>query len=425
MKDLLVIHDIGELVTASGPDRLRQGKEMEALEILHQAYIVIQNGKIKEIGIDSSYEKYRGEAEFVSAKGKLVTPGLIDSHTHLVHAGSREHEIKQKLAGVSYLDILKQGGGILSTVKSTRDADFSNLYLQAEKSLKRMAEYGITVVEAKSGYGLNKETEIKMLEVTKALQEHHSMQIIPTFLGAHALPEEYLHNRRGYLDLLKEVMKEVKVRNLATYCDVFCEEGVFSLEESRKLLEWAKELGFGIRIHADEMSSLGGAGLAAKLAAASADHLLKASDADLVLLGKAGIPCTVLPLTSFYLNKDFARARFMIDNNCGLTVATDYNPGSSPSENIQLAMQMAFLKTYMKPEEVLTAVTINAAVSLGLEKSKGSLQVGKDADFVIFDCSNLDYLFYHFGINQVQDVYIQGKRIVKDQKYIGGNDEFN
>jgi imidazolonepropionase len=420
MKDLLVLHDIGELVTVSGPDRLRRGAEMQAVERLHHAYLVIGDGKILAIGNDNSFEKYQGLAEFVSAGGRLVTPGLIDSHTHLVHAGSREHEIKQKLAGVSYLEILKQGGGILSTVKATRKATFSELYRQSEKSLKRMAEHGVTAVEVKSGYGLDYDTEIKMLEVAKSMQENHPLTIVSTFLGAHALPEEYSENRRGYLELMKAVMEEVKTRNLATYCDVFCEEGVFSLEESRELLRWAKELGFGLRIHADEMSSLGGAGLAAELKASSADHLLRASDEDLKLLGEAGIPCAVLPLTSFYLNKDFARARFMIAHNCGLAVATDYNPGSSPSENIQLAMQMAFLKTLMTPEEVLTAVTINAAVSLGLEKSKGSLQVGKDADLVIFDCPNLDYLFYHFGVNQVRDVYIGGKLIVSEQKYLGG-----
>ena len=417
-----VFYNIGELVTASGPNRLRQGQEMEDAGIIKNAYLVIEDGKVKELG--SGYPQAFPGYKYIDVQGKLITPGLIDSHTHLVHAGSREDELRLKLEGKDYLEILKAGGGILSTVRATRAASYEELYNQSKKSLIRMAEYGVTAIEIKSGYGLDRDTEIKTLEVISKLKENYPLKLKSTFMGAHALPKEY-SSKSDYLQFMKEVLSEIKERNLAEFCDIFCEEGVFGIEESRDFLSFAKELGFGIRVHADEMTPLGGAKLAAELKAASADHLLRASDDDLRLLGKEGVACTILPLTSFYLNKPFARTRFMIDANCGLVIATDYNPGSSPSENIQLAMQIAYLKTGLSRDEVIIATTINAAASLGLTESKGSLMVGKDADFVIFDCLNLDYFLYHFGVNHVQDVYLGGQRIVKNQKYQGVKDEVN
>jgi imidazolonepropionase len=384
--------------------------DLEDFKPIANAYLAVKEGKIIEVGSGKGYEKYP-EANFISLEGKIIVPGFIDAHTHLVYAGSREKEMIRKLAGESYLDILKSGGGILNTVKETREASFGELYSKAEATLDRMLAFGITTVETKSGYGLDFETEIKQLEVVKALNEKHPLTLVSTFMGAHALPDSYKDKREEYLELMKEVLKVVRTRNLASFCDIFCEEGVFSISESKDFLEFAKELGFGVKIHADEMTPLGGAALAVELKATSAEHLLASRDEDLRKLGKSDTIAVLLPLTSFYLDKPFGNARKMIDYGCNVAIASDYNPGSSPSENLQLAMQLAVLKMKMTPKEVLKAVTINAAKAIGLEDTKGSLVPGKDADFVVLDCPNLDYFFYRFGINLVEKVYIKGKKV--------------
>lgn len=405
---ITVFHSISQLYTLSGPT-LRKGSELGRIEPHANGYVVVEAGKVKEVGSGEGYRKFR-DAELISLQGMMVFPGFIDAHTHLVHAGTREKEMRRKLNGESYLEILKNGGGILSTVRQTRQASFQELYALAGEHLKRMLSFGVTSAEAKSGYGLDCDTELRQLEVIQALNRNLPLTLVPTFMGMHALPDEFKSDRQSYLDLMKNVLNEVKERGLAEFVDVFCEEGVFSLSESREFLEYAQSLGFKLKIHADEMSALGGTQLAAELNAVSAEHLLAASDDDLQALAKSDTVAVMLPLTSFYLNKEFAQARKIIDYGGAVALGSDYNPGSSPSENLQLAMQLAVLKMKMTPDEVLTAVTVNAAYACGLSE-KGSLTPGKDADFVVLEANNLDYFFYRFGINLVKEVYIKGKRV--------------
>ena len=352
------------------------------------------------------------------ANNCIVIPGLIDSHTHLVHGGSRENEFGKKIKGVPYLDILKQGGGILSTVESTRNASFGELYTKAYKSLDEMLLLGVTTIEAKSGYGLNYETEVKQLEVTKKLNEVHPIDIIPTYLGAHAIPVEFKDNKEEYIDSIINDMSLIRNNDLAESVDVFCEDSVYDLADTRKIVEAAKKEGFFIRLHADEIHPMGGLGLAVELGASSADHLIAASTEDIKKLAKSKTVANLLPSTSFYLNKDFADARKMIDENCIVSISSDYNPGSSPSENLQFSMQLACNKMKLRPKEALTAVTINSAYGLGLKEKVGSIAKGKNADIVVMDAENLDYIMYHFGVNHAKDVFKNGKLVVKNRQII-------
>jgi imidazolonepropionase len=420
-----IVYNIGELVTAGGPNALRKGPVMNETEILKNGYLIFEDGKFTETGTDFKMNNRPANALLIDAMGCLVTPGLIDSHTHLIHGGSRAYELPLKLAGVSYMDILNAGGGILSTVRETRSADMNKLCQKAQKTLQTMMMYGVTACEAKSGYGLDSETEKKQLLAVRILNQELPIHIVSTFMGAHAVPSEYQDRKPEYIREIKTMLADFKKEDLASFCDVFCENGVFSLEESQEILEYAKALGYRLKIHADEMIPMGGSRLAAALGCVSADHLMATEDADLELLASHNVVCNLLPLTSFYLDKPFAKARLMIEKGCGVAISTDYNPGSSPSENLQLAMQMAVLKTKMTPRETMAAVTMNAAVSAGISNRKGSITAGKDADFVIFDCLDLNSFFYHFGVNQVRDVYIGGKKVVSDQIYKGVYHEIN
>ncbi len=417
MKADLIIYHVSQLYTLNGNNNLRQGNEMKQVGMIENGFIASLKGKIIAIGSGEDYLLYKSEkTKFVNGWGLILTPGLIDSHTHLVHGGSREHEFEQKLSGVPYLEILKVGGGILSTVEATKKASFSELYDKAKKSLDMMLTYGVTTVEAKSGYGLELETELKQLKVAKKLNETHPVDIKSTFLGAHAVPVKYKEKKSQYIEEIIKMMPIIKEKGLAEYCDVFCEDEVFSIEESRYILNEAKKHGFKLKIHADEIVPLGGATLACELGCVSADHLMASTKADFINLAKNKVVANLLPATSFSLNKDFAKAREMIERGCGVALSSDYNPGSCPSENLQFVMQLGSIKLKMLPTEVLNAVTINAACAINEEARIGSLEVGKDADYILFDCPNLDYLLYHFGINHVKDVYKLGKLVVKDQK---------
>ncbi|CDA11644.1 imidazolonepropionase [Intestinibacter bartlettii] len=423
MKVDLILKNIGKLVTMQGSSSFRVKEEMNKINIIENAYIAVKNGKILAIGVGDEFGNLCGEdTKIHDAEGLLVTPGLIDSHTHLIHGGSRENEFSMKLNGVPYIEILNNGGGILSTVKATKDASEEALYKKAKKSLDRMLEFGVTTVEEKSGYGLELNTEIKQLEVARALDKNHPVDLVHTFLGAHAVPEEYKENHKAYIDILVDVMMpKIKDMELAEFCDVFCEEGVFTIEESEYILQKAKEIGYKLKIHADEIESLGGAELAAKLGCVSADHLMAASDEGIKMMAENNVVANILPATSFNLNKNYADCRKMIDMGAIVSLSSDYNPGSCPSENLQLVMQLGCLNLKMTPNEVLTAVTINAAYAIDRADKIGSIEVGKNADFVVFDARNVEYLMYHFGINHTKKVYKNGNLVVDNKVVVYDN----
>ena len=423
MKVDLILKNIGKLVTMQGSSSFRVKEEMNKINIIENAYIAVKNGKILAIGVGDEFGNLCGEdTKIHDAEGLLVTPGLIDSHTHLIHGGSRENEFSMKLNGVPYIEILNNGGGILSTVKATKEASEEELYKKAKKSLDRMLEFGVTTVEEKSGYGLELNTEIKQLEVARALDKNHPVDLVHTFLGAHAVPEEYKENHKAYIDILVDVMMpKIKDMGLAEFCDVFCEKGVFTIEESEYILQKAKEIGYKLKIHADEIESLGGAELAAKLGCVSADHLMAASDEGIKMMAENNVVANILPATSFNLNKNYADCRKMIDMGAIVSLSSDYNPGSCPSENLQLVMQLGCLHLKMTPNEVLTAVTINAAYAIDRADKIGSIEVGKNADFVVFDARNVEYLMYHFGINHTKKVYKNGNLVVDNKVVVYDN----
>ena len=417
MKADLILKNIGKLVTMQGSSSFRVKEEMNKINIIENAYIAVKNGKILAIGVGDEFGNLcEDDTKIHDAEGLLVTPGLIDSNTHLIHGGSRENEFSMKLNGVPYIEILNNGGGILSTVKATKEASEEELYKKAKKSLDRMLEFGVTTVEEKSGYGLELNTEIKQLEVARVLDKNHPVDLVHTFLGAHAVPEEYKENHKAYIDILVDVMMpKIKDMGLAEFCDVFCEEGVFTIEESEYILQKAKEMGYKLKIHADEIESLGGAELAAKLGCVSADHLMAASDEGIKMMAENNVVANILPATSFNLNKNYADCRKMIDMGAIVSLSSDYNPGSCPSENLQLVMQLGCLHLKMTPNEVLTAVTINAAYAIDRADKIGSIEVGKNADFVVFDARNVEYLMYHFGINHTKKVYKNGNLVVDNK----------
>lgn len=412
MKATLVIKDIDNLITMQGENRPRAGREASQIGLIKNGIVAIKDDRIIYVGDKlPEYIEIDESTTILDGRGKTVTPGLIDSHTHLVHGGSRENELAMKLKGASYLDILKAGGGIHSTVKATREASFEELYNKAKKSLDIMLSFGVTTVEAKSGYGISDfDTELKQLKVAKKLDEDHPVDIVSTFMGAHAIPLEYHDYPDSFVDIIiEEMLPIVAEEKLAKFCDVFCEEGVFSIQQSRKILLKAKELGLGLKLHADEIKPLGGAELAAELACISADHLVAASDQGIKAMAERGVIANLLPGTSFNLQTGkYAKARKLVEEGVAVALSTDYNPGSCPTENIQLIMSLASLIMKLTPEEVITAVTINGAASLGIEEEYGSLEPGKYADLVIFDAPNLEYIIYHFGINHTDKVIKNG-----------------
>lgn len=414
MKTTLVIKNIDNLITLKGESKPRIKENLKDIGMINNGVIALDGEKIIYIGQGELPSNIitNENTIILDGKGKTVTPGLIDSHTHVVHGGSRENELAMKLKGVSYLDILAAGGGIHSTVKSTREASFEELYNQANKSLNTMLSFGVTTVEAKSGYGIEDfDTELKQLEVAKKLNEDHPIDIISTFMGAHAIPKSYKDNPERFVDIIiNDMIPEVAKRKLAKFCDVFCEEGVFTIDQSRRILLAAKEYKMESKLHADEIEPLGGAELAAEIGCVSADHLIAASDTGISRMAEKGIIANLLPGTSFNLQTGkFARARKMVEVGVPIALSTDYNPGSCPTENLQLIMSFAALIYKLTPEEVITAVTINGACALGLEKEIGSLELGKQADIVIFDSPNLEYILYHFGINHTNTVIKKGE----------------
>lgn len=417
MSDNLIIYNIKTIYSNNHKPPVK-GKLMSDILTINDAFIVVKDGVISVIG-NGDYSPYlKKGCQTFDALGKICLPGLIDSHTHLVFGGSREHEFSKKIAGVDYLEILKQGGGILSTVAQTKKASFDELYNQAKKSLDEMLLFGVTTIEAKSGYGLDLETEVKQLKVLKKLNEDHPIDIHATYLGAHALPKEYLETREVFLDKVISDLEVIKAEGLADYVDIFCETGVFDALETKKLLTRAKELGFKLRVHADEIDSIGGTEVALDLGAKTVDHLMAITDSDIIRFAETKTIANLLPATSFFLNKEYAPARKLIDNGVAVSVSSDYNPGSTPSENYQLTLQISGNKLRMLPEEVLTAATINPAYSLDISRTVGSIEVGKFADLLLLNAKNLDYFIYHYGINHTYAVFKKGKLLVENRQLL-------
>ncbi len=405
----LLIHNIGLLATPTG-SAAKAGPAQGQILLQNNAWILAEDGLIKQTGTGDSWQQIPQEdLSLIDAGGKLVTPGLVDAHTHLIFGGWRQNELGLKLHGATYLDILAGGGGILSTVRATREATEESLYQKAKEALDEMLTLGITSMEAKSGYGLDRETELKQLRVIRRLGREHCMDVRSTFLGAHALPEDYKDDREGYIRFLcEEMIPEVAAEGLADYCDVFCEKGVFTAEESRVILEAGKKHGLIPKIHADEIEAIGGSELTADVKAISAEHLIVCQPSGIKALAEGGTIACLLPATSFYLGATYAPARDMIEAGVPVAAATDFNPGSCPSLNIQLVMNLACLKYRMTPEEMLTAVTLNAAAAIGLAEKAGSVEPGKQADLVLWNAPDLDYLGYRMGSNLVNTVIKNG-----------------
>ncbi len=407
MADLL-IKNIGELTTPEGKCQ-KNGSDQGEVKVLKNTCVGVNNGLICYVGDEKNAPITE---RIIDAEGCLVTPGLVDAHTHLVFGGWRQHELQLKLEGASYLDILKSGGGILSTVQNTRSASKDELLQKSMKLIETMMAHGTTTCEAKSGYGLSTETELKQLEVIDELKKTTKMDITSTFMGAHAIPNEYKENRAGYIKLLCEnMLPEVSKSGLAEFCDIFCETAVFTVEESKIILNEAKKHGFKLKIHGDEIDPIGGAELAAEVGAVSAEHLIQASDAGIKAMAKSGTIAVLLPATSFYLDKPYARARKMLEEGLAVAVATDFNPGSSPNLNLQFPMNLACLKYKLTPKEALMAVTLNAAAAINRADVAGTIEVGKQADIVLWDAPDLNYLFYRYGNNQAKTVIKKGETV--------------
>lgn len=406
----LLIKNIGCLQTPTG-SYSHKGSKQDQNKKLMDAAIAVEDGIITEITSGGKLPQGSFDEVF-DAEGRLATPGLVDGHTHLVFGGYRQNEIPMKLAGAGYLDILRAGGGILDTVRKTRQATFEELYDKSAAFLDEALSLGVTTCEIKSGYGLDMENELKMLEVIKALGEKHPVDVVPTFMGAHAIPPEYEGNGDAYIDMMcNEVIPEVRKRNLAEFCDVFCEDSVFDAAQSRKYLEAARAHGFELKIHADEIEDIGGSKLAGEMEAVSAEHLIAAGEEGMDAMAAGGTSAMLLPATSFYLGKTYAPARTMIEKGIPVCIASDFNPGSCPSLNLQLAINLGYLRYKMTPEEILTAVTINPACAIGRGDTAGTLEEGKQADIVIWDAPDMEMLCYRFGSNLVKTVIKKGEII--------------
>ncbi|AKL92602.1 imidazolonepropionase [Staphylococcus capitis] len=404
----LIIQNIQELILPKSTDKPLKGRELDELEVVENGTVVIKDGKVVYSGPHT--DDYEAK-EVIDASGRVVSPALVDAHTHLIFGGSREHEMSLKRQGKSYLEILESGGGILSTVKSTREISEEDLFKKAEHDLLTMIKHGVLTVESKSGYGLDKENELKQLRVSNRLAEKYNLNMKHTFLGPHAVPEEAESNE-AFLEEMIELLPEVK--EYADFADIFCETGVFSVEESKRYMEKAKEAGFKVKIHADEIDPLGGLELAIDEGAISADHLVASSEEGKAKLKNSDTVAVLLPATTFYLDKnDYADARGMLNNGGAIAVATDYNPGSSVTNNLQLAMAIAALKLKLSPNEVWNAVTVNAAKAI--DADAGTINQGDQANIVIWDAPNHEYIPYHFGINHAQKVIKDGKVIVDNE----------
>ena len=409
----LLITNLAELATPLGRDS-RGGSDQGRLERRQNVEVLCREGKIAFVGSPESREQELGtlpDTPRLDANGGTLVPGFIDPHTHLPWAGSREEEFAMRLAGKTYMEIAAAGGGILSTVRSTREASEESLIYGVDRRLRLMLRHGTTTAEAKSGYGLNLADEIKQLQAIRDCSASQAVELVPTLLAAHETPPEYRENRQGYVDLVcNEIIPAVGEAELANFCDVFCEEGVFSADESRQVLQAGQAHGLAPRLHADEFVDSGGAELGAELGALSADHLIAVSPAGIEAMARSGVTAVLLPGTSFFLMKHtYAPARRLVEAGVPVAIATDCNPGSSNTESMPMIFVLAVFELGLTIEEALTAATLNAAACLGLGHRIGSIEVGKDADLVVLDAPNLLHLAYHYGINPVTTVIKAGE----------------
>lgn len=400
----LLITNIGILATPLGTGP-RKGPDQGKIKLLKDAWVLMEDGVIVHVGTGPA----PAADSVIDAQGSLVTPGLVDAHTHLIFGGWRQNELGLKLRGKTYLEIQNGGGGIQSTTNATRQATEEELTRKAAQALDEMMSFGVTTCEAKSGYGLATEHELKALQVIENLSRRRPMDIVPTFMGAHLVPAEYKQDREAYIRLVcEEMIPKVKEQGIARYCDVFCEADTFTVEESRRILEAGRQYGLIPKIHADEIEAIGGSQLAEEVGAISAEHLIVCPPEGIASLARGGVIACLLPATSFYLGAGFAPARDMVSAGVPVAMATDFNPGSCPCLNLQFVINLGCLKYKLTPEEVLTAVTLNAAAAIGLTDKVGSVEPGKQGDLVIWKAPDLDYICYRMGSSLVKTVVKKG-----------------
>jgi imidazolonepropionase len=413
MSSLAVLH-ASQLITLAGPPRARSGKELGDLGIIPDGGLFAAEGKISCVGSTAEIGKLcQSDTEVVDARSCVVLPGFVDAHTHLVFAGNRLEDFESRARGETYEQIAKRGGGIQTTVQATRAATEEDLFAFAKKRASWFLHNGTTTIEAKSGYGLTLKDELKILRVLRRVGAETPLQTVPTFLGAHAFPPEFRDNHDGYISLIiDKMLPAIGQEKLAEYCDIFCEQNYFDVDNSRRVLTAAKQHGLKLRMHVDQLSNGGGAKLAADLGATTADHLEQTSADGISALAKAGVQPVLLPGSVYALgSKKYPDARQMIDASLAVVLATDFNPGSSPSASMPMMLSLAVTQMRMSPTEAITAATINAAASLDRVDKIGSLEQRKLANFVIYDCDDYRELSYWFGLSLVRDVFVRGKRI--------------
>lgn len=395
----------------------RKGGQMTHLHTIENGAVIVNDGIITYVGPVSDMPAVENPENYqvIDAAGRAVLPGFVDSHTHLIFGGYRPDEFEWRLKGDSYMSIMERGGGIQSTVNATRGESVEALAAKAQWFIDRMVRMGVTTVEAKSGYGLDTETELRMLEAIDRLAQdpEQKLKIVATFLGAHAVPKEYAGRTAEYVDMMTAEMLPA-AKGKARFCDIFTEKNVFEIEDSRRFLQAAREAGFKLKLHADEIVQLGGAELAAELGAVSADHLLHVSDRGIADMAKAGTVATLLPLTAFTLREPYAPARKFIDGGAAVALATDLNPGSCFSGSIPLTIALACIYMHMSIEETITALTLNGAAAVDMADRTGSIETGKDADIIILNYNNYRMLPYYVGMNCVRTVISRGRVVAEN-----------
>jgi imidazolonepropionase len=417
----LLIKHAAEIVTSTGT-AAKKGANMNRLKRITDGALLVKDGIIDWVGATADLPIFNEKnLKIIDAEGCCVMPGFVDSHTHFVFGGYRPEEFFWRLNGTPYLEILERGGGILNTVKATHLMGYEAMVQSASERLDAMLSMGVTTVEGKSGYGLDLDTELMQLKAMGQLNNSHAVEIVPTFLGAHAVPPDYHGQADDYVAfIVHKVLPAVVDQGIAEFCDVFCEQGVFSVEQTRTILKAASALGLKAKIHADEIVSFGGAELAAEIGAISADHLLQASDQGIADMAAQGVVATVLPLTAFCLREKYARARKIIDSGGAVALASDYNPGSCFSHAIPMIIALAAIQLKLSPAEILTALTLNGAAAVGRAERIGTLERGKQADMIMLRYPSYLFLSYHVGMNIVNMVIKKGQVVVDKRKDQGG-----